>query len=98
MNKYTEYAHGNPLRDRRVVLDAAVLPRIKETNNICVVSAEILLERFLATLEKQTKLAVENDESVDVGVSEHHGRRPGVVQRTGAQRRMQVVCFPTAKS
>lgn len=43
---YGEYAHGDPRKERRVVLESSLLPAIKNTYNAQVVGGQDLLERF----------------------------------------------------
>ncbi|KAJ9269632.1 hypothetical protein DTO212C5_4243 [Paecilomyces variotii] len=62
VDRYTEYTHGNPKKDRRVVLDKDILLQIAMAGNLRVVQREDLLERFLSTLREQAQLAVEAEE------------------------------------
>ncbi|OJJ89387.1 uncharacterized protein ASPGLDRAFT_1489944 [Aspergillus glaucus CBS 516.65] len=50
---YQEYAHGDPRSERRVVLDASILPEIQNVHNIRVVEDKVLLGRFVKTIEEQ---------------------------------------------
>lgn len=54
---YGEYAHGDPRKERRVVLESSLLPAIKNAFNIQVVGGQDLLERFVKTVENQARLA-----------------------------------------
>jgi hypothetical protein len=69
--KYKEFVHGNRLEMRRVVLDAEMLPDIEKTNNIRVIKPKHLLERFLATVRSECKLAASNEESVLILILGH---------------------------
>ncbi|KAL1964250.1 hypothetical protein VTN77DRAFT_7208 [Rasamsonia byssochlamydoides] len=69
--KYTEYAHGDSKRDRRIVLDKDTLRRINQAGNLRVVSRADLLERFLRTLEEQAQLAANAQEHLIVLVFGH---------------------------
>jgi len=62
VEKYTEYLHGDPKNERRVVLDRDCLPRVAQAENLRVVPRADLLERFLSTLEEQSRLATDFDE------------------------------------
>lgn len=69
--KYKEYAHGDPRKERRVVLDQTMLPAIKSAKNIRVVPKEHLAERFIKTVEEQSCLAHSNDETLIVMIFSH---------------------------
>ena len=71
VTKYTRYAHGNWLGDRRIVLDKELLPSITAANNIRVIPSKILPERFLATLRDECKNARELDYPVLVLIFGH---------------------------
>ncbi|KXG45270.1 uncharacterized protein PGRI_041830 [Penicillium griseofulvum] len=58
IQKYGEYLHGDSTGDRRIVLDAQLLPDILAAGNLRVVSQEALLERYLNTVREQ---AIEAD-------------------------------------
>ncbi|KAL2218376.1 hypothetical protein M432DRAFT_631996 [Thermoascus aurantiacus ATCC 26904] len=45
--KYTKYSHGDPKKERRIVLEKDTLPRITQAGNLRVVPREDLLERLL---------------------------------------------------
>jgi hypothetical protein len=62
VSKYTEYAHGDPKQDRRVVLDQGVLEKIQQAGNIRVVPRPDLLERFISTVRDQARIAADFDE------------------------------------
>jgi hypothetical protein len=62
--KYGEYAHGNRLEVRQVVLDQAMLPGILSTGNIRVVPSDILCERFLATVQSECRIAEKSNQPV----------------------------------
>ncbi|KAJ5895046.1 hypothetical protein N7495_006737 [Penicillium taxi] len=67
VDKYTEYAHG----ERRVVLDAGMLPKIDVAQNIRVVSRENLSERYLGTLREQAQEAAVNGEHLIILIFGH---------------------------
>lgn len=46
-----EYAHGDPRKERKVVLNEHALPHIRQTGNLRVVSRRDLLECFVKTVE-----------------------------------------------
>ena len=57
VDKYVEYAHGNRLGDRRIVLDSTLLPDILAAGNMRVVPPSLLLERSLATIRSECRIA-----------------------------------------
>lgn len=69
MHKYREYAHGKRHGERRIVLDESLLSAV--TPSIRVVEAEILLERFVKTVEEQAKIACQNSETLLVMIFGH---------------------------
>jgi hypothetical protein len=71
VEKYTEYLHGDPKNERRVVLDRDCLPRVAQAKNLRVVPRADLLERFLSTLEEQSRLARDFDEHLLVLIFGH---------------------------
>lgn len=64
IEKYTEYAHGDPRKERRVVLDESMLPGVESAGNVRVVPKEILLERFVRTVEDEARSARNFDETL----------------------------------
>ncbi|KAL8853893.1 MAG: hypothetical protein Q9221_001364 [Calogaya cf. arnoldii] len=54
---YREYAHGDPSKDHRVVLNKDMLKPMAEANNIRKTERGDLLERFLATFKDECKAA-----------------------------------------
>jgi hypothetical protein len=58
VEKYGEFAHGDPRTERRVVLDKSMLPQIENAGDIRVVASNELLPRFLAHLEEESRNAV----------------------------------------
>ncbi|KAL4778857.1 hypothetical protein BJX76DRAFT_121125 [Aspergillus varians] len=71
VSKYKEYAHGSRSGDRRVVLDETLLDGIEASNNIRVIPPKDLLERFLATLSSETRIAAMENQPVLVFVFGH---------------------------
>ncbi|KAL1963676.1 hypothetical protein VTN77DRAFT_7880 [Rasamsonia byssochlamydoides] len=69
--KYAKYAHGDPKKERRIVLDKDTLLRITQAGNLWVVPREDLLERFLSTLREQVRLAAEADEHLLILIFGH---------------------------
>jgi hypothetical protein len=69
--KYKEFVHGNRLETSRVVLDAEMLPDIQRSGNIRVITPKDLLERFLATVRSECRLAALNKESVLILIFGH---------------------------
>ncbi|KAL8960801.1 MAG: hypothetical protein Q9193_002553 [Seirophora villosa] len=63
VNKYEEYAHGEP-EDRRVVLHAKTLPALQQENNLRVFSRRDLLQDFLRTFESECRIAAQNHQPV----------------------------------
>ncbi|KAI9765039.1 MAG: hypothetical protein M1840_007864 [Geoglossum simile] len=62
--EYTEYAHGNRLETRRIVLDQEMLPTILSRGDIRVIPPKCLHERFLATVRSECSIARERKQSV----------------------------------
>lgn len=71
VEKYGEYAHGDPRKERKVVLDKHTLEPIKLAGNIRVVPREALLERFLSTLREQATIASQRKEQLIVFIFGH---------------------------
>ncbi|EFR01091.1 hypothetical protein MGYG_04095 [Nannizzia gypsea CBS 118893] len=71
VQKYGEYAHGDPRKERRVVLDKDTLGSIERAGNIRVVPSTILLERFLATVREQSRIAAQHNEQLIVLIFGH---------------------------
>ena len=61
---YTRYSHGNPFRERRVVLDQQRLDAIYASGTLRVTAPNALLDRFLATVKEECRTAVKNDQAV----------------------------------
>ena len=61
VEKYQEFTHGDPKTDRRVVLDASMLPAIEQSNNIRVVHEKELLDTFLTLLEEESNNATRDN-------------------------------------
>lgn len=80
VEKYTEYAHGDPLKERRVVLENGLLPTVENPDRVRVVPRGDLHERFLATLSEQSRLAAEEEEPLLVLIFGH-----GDVHKFGVQ-------------
>jgi hypothetical protein len=57
VEKYEEFAHGDPRTERRVVLDKSMLPQIENAGDIRVVAPNELLPLFLAHLEEESRNA-----------------------------------------
>ncbi|RDW69109.1 uncharacterized protein DSM5745_08869 [Aspergillus mulundensis] len=71
VEKYTEYAHGSPRGERRVVLDASFLPLDAGLGSMRVVEADMLLDRFVETVREQARLSVQNDETLILLIFAH---------------------------
>jgi hypothetical protein len=71
VQKYTEYAHGDPKGERRVVLDQSMMPGIEQSGSLRVVSRKDLLERFLSTLREQSLLAKNENQHLVILVFGH---------------------------
>ncbi|KKZ67182.1 hypothetical protein EMCG_07127 [[Emmonsia] crescens] len=71
VTKYGEYVHGSRSGDRRVVLNAEKLEQIESSHTIRVIPAKALLERFLATLRSETRIAVRENQQVLVFIFGH---------------------------
>lgn len=71
VQKYGEYAHGDPKGEQRVVLDKNMLPGIKQSGNLRVVSRKDLLECFLSTLREQSLLAKNENQHLLVLIFGH---------------------------
>ncbi|OJJ42725.1 hypothetical protein ASPZODRAFT_125140 [Penicilliopsis zonata CBS 506.65] len=85
VEKYTEYAHGDPRNDRRAVLDKDRLSDIELAANMHVVDQEILLERFVRTVEEQARYAKEYGETLLVLIFSRGNCGNFSVQIGGAQ-------------
>ncbi|KAK2753836.1 hypothetical protein FQN55_000200 [Onygenales sp. PD_40] len=71
VEKYGEYAHGDPRGERKVVLEKDTIEQIRQSGNLRVVSRAVLLERFLSTLREQASMAAERNEPLIVFVFGH---------------------------
>ncbi|KAE8378349.1 hypothetical protein BDV26DRAFT_261773 [Aspergillus bertholletiae] len=71
VEKYKEYAHGNPRNERRVVLDQTMLPAIDSAQNLRIVPKGDLGERFVKTVEEQARLAFVYSETLILLVFGH---------------------------
>ncbi|KFY46316.1 hypothetical protein V494_00498 [Pseudogymnoascus sp. VKM F-4513 (FW-928)] len=71
VTKYKEFVHGNPLGTRRVVLDESMIPSTKQPNNMRVLAPDILLERFLSSVEHECKEATRHDQNVLILIFGH---------------------------
>ncbi|KAF9889172.1 hypothetical protein FE257_007661 [Aspergillus nanangensis] len=79
VDKYREYAHGDPRKERRVVLERDLLRDINRAGNIRVVAKEILLERFVKTVEEQANEAKRHHEHLILLLFGHgHRQNHGV--------------------
>ncbi|KAJ5121262.1 uncharacterized protein N7515_009223 [Penicillium bovifimosum] len=76
--KYHEYLHGDSNGDRRVVLDTMRLPDILGTGNLRVVPRDILLERYLNTLQEQATEAARLGEHLVLLIFGHGTTKYGV--------------------
>ncbi|KAF5863482.1 hypothetical protein ETB97_009983 [Aspergillus alliaceus] len=104
--KYHEYLHGDSEGDRRAVLDSQRLPDILEAGNLRVVPRDILLERYLNTLQEQAAEAALLGEQLVLlifghGTSEYGVEVGGSILRIGdlrrvLQNRSQVTLFTTS--
>lgn len=83
VQKYCEYAHGDPTKDRRVVLDAKLLPDVENNTRLRVVQRDNLLERFISTVRDQSKLAAAEGEPLLVLIFGHGEERTYGVQLGG---------------
>lgn len=63
INKYAAYAHGQP-EDRRVVLEANMIPQLEKDNNIRVFERGELLQDFLRTFESECKIAAQTHQPI----------------------------------
>lgn len=64
VEEYTRYAHGNPFRERRVVLEERLLNDIYAPGTLRVVAPNVLLDRFLITVKEECEAAVKNNQNV----------------------------------
>ncbi|KAL1964442.1 hypothetical protein VTN77DRAFT_7000 [Rasamsonia byssochlamydoides] len=71
VKKYHEYAHGNPLQERRVVLDEDTLPQIQNSGNLRIVPRKELLDRFICTLREQARIAAKENEPLLIFIFGH---------------------------
>jgi hypothetical protein len=106
ITKYHEYLHGDSNGDRRAVLDSQRLPGILEAGNLRVVPRDILLERYLNTLQEQAAEAARLREHLVLLIFGHGTPEYGVevgesILRIGDLRRVlqnksQVTLFTTS--
>ncbi|KAJ5684485.1 uncharacterized protein N7477_000830 [Penicillium maclennaniae] len=104
--KYHEYLHGDSNGDRRAVLDSQRLPDILKAGNLRVVPRDILLERYLNTLQEQAAEAAHLQEHLVLLIFGHGSPTHGVevggsILRLGDLRRVlrnrsQVTLFTTS--
>ncbi|KAE8391174.1 hypothetical protein BDV23DRAFT_182700 [Aspergillus alliaceus] len=71
VRKYTEYAHGDPHGERRVVLETQLLDEISSAGNLRVVARKDLLERFLNTVREQALIAERQSEQLVIMIFGH---------------------------
>ncbi|RHZ62718.1 hypothetical protein CDV55_105969 [Aspergillus turcosus] len=71
VRKYTEYAHGDPHGERRIVLEAQLLHEIFSASNLRVVARKDLLERFLNTVREQALIAERQGEQLVIMIFGH---------------------------
>ena len=64
VDKYGMYAHGNPVGERRTVLEERLLGSIEAARTWRVVEPKVLLECFLKTVEDECKAAVNANQDV----------------------------------
>jgi hypothetical protein len=64
VKEYTRYAHGNPFRERRVVLEERLLNAIYAPGTLKVAAPNVLLDRFLITVKEECEAAVKNNQDV----------------------------------
>lgn len=88
VERYGEYAHGDPRKERKVLLDRQTLEPINLAGNIRVVPRGALAERFLSTLGEQASIAAGHKEQVMMFIFGHgdldtHGVYLG--KRSGSQ-------------
>ncbi|KAI9770398.1 MAG: hypothetical protein M1840_003284 [Geoglossum simile] len=83
VDKYVEYAHGNRLGDRRIVLDSTLLLDILAAGNMRVVPPSLLLERSLATIRSECRIAKDLDQPVLILIFGHGDQYTGGVSIGG---------------
>lgn len=71
VQKYGEYVQEDSKGEQRVVLDKNMLPGIEQSGNLCVVSEDDLLKRFLSNLREQSLLAKSESQHLLVLVFGH---------------------------
>ena len=67
MSKYGEYAHGDAMGERRVVLEKAIVPEVSDTKVVDTSETlkwNDLREMFLETLRSECQEAILNDQAV----------------------------------
>ncbi|KAJ5241414.1 uncharacterized protein N7469_003005 [Penicillium citrinum] len=106
VSKYKEYLHGDSQGDRRAVLDSQRLAGIYQAGNLRVVPRNILLERYLSTLQEQVAEASRLQEHLVLfifghGTPEYDVEIGGSMLRMGDLRREirnrpQVTLFTTS--
>ncbi|KAJ5225942.1 hypothetical protein N7468_007167 [Penicillium chermesinum] len=106
VSKYKEYLHGDSQGDRRAVLDSQRLAGIYQAGNLRVVPRNILLERYLSTLQEQVAEASRLQEHLVLfifghGTPKYDVEVGGSILRIGDLRRVirnrpQVTLFTTS--
>ncbi|PTU25657.1 hypothetical protein P175DRAFT_0554889 [Aspergillus ochraceoroseus IBT 24754] len=76
IEKYGEYAHGDPRNERRIVLDKHLLSGIDLAGNLHVVPKAILLERFVKTVEEQAAYAKRDGQHLIILIFAHGQQNP----------------------
>jgi hypothetical protein len=79
VEKYGQFTHGDPKGDRRVVLDASILPEIAQDGDVRVVDEKNLLDTFLSCLKTESNLAVTGNVQLLVLVFGHGEINNGIV-------------------
>lgn len=72
--KHEYYLHGNPYKDRKVVLDAQILERANSNKSDFVYAPQNLKQKFGQALESNCKEAAKTEESILVLIFSHEGR------------------------
>ncbi|GIK04658.1 hypothetical protein Aspvir_008746 [Aspergillus viridinutans] len=71
MDKYTQYAHGDPRKERRVVLERDLLGQINLAGNIRVVDKTILPEQVVKPVEDEVRYAKRDRDTLIILVFGH---------------------------
>jgi hypothetical protein len=70
VEKYKEYLHGNPYKDRRVVLDKELL-QSDQLSKITVVPGDEMVKHFIDILAKENAAAIKHNQALVIIILAH---------------------------